>query len=155
ATAARAGLHTALQPESPTAAALADAVRMSAAVGERVLYPRSAIGRGELERLLRAAGVEGGALHGYDTAAEAGVDAATLEGVRRGDADVVTFSSPSSVRGLLDLLGPDRLVLGRLAVVCAGPVTARAAREAGLSVAAVSDEPGPRGVAAAIDGLRD
>jgi hydroxymethylbilane synthase len=150
AAAARAGFHTTLQSESATAATLADAIRLSTNAGDRVLYPRSAIGRGELERTLRAAGIEVVALDVYETVAEPDVDAVTLDRVRRGDADVVTFSSPSSVRGLLDQLGPDRIVLDRLAVVCAGPVTARAASEAGLSVAAVSDEPGPEGLAAAI-----
>jgi uroporphyrinogen-III synthase len=58
------------------------------------------------------------------------------------------------VRGLLDLLGLDRVVLDRLTVVCAGPVTARAASEAGLSIVAISEEPGPRGIAAAIGAAR-
>jgi hydroxymethylbilane synthase len=154
AAAVRAGLYTSVQPDSATAAALAKAVRGSATVGDRVLYPRSAIGRGELERTLRAAGLEVVALDVYETLAEQDIDIAALDRVRGGDVDVVTFSSPSSVRRLLDLLGPDRIVLDRLAIVCTGPVTAQAATEAGLSVAAVSDEPGPRGIAVAIGALQ-
>lgn len=154
AAAARAGLHTSVLPDSATAAALAKAVCSSATIGDRVLYPRSAIARGELERTLRAAGLEVVALDVYETLAEQDIDVAALDRVRGGDVDVVTFSSPSSVRGLLDLLGPDRIVLDRLAIVCTGPVTAEAASEAGLPVAAVSDEPGPRGIAVAIGGLQ-
>ena len=52
------------------------------------------------------------------------------------DADAVAFTSVSTVEGFIGALGPD----GRLPVVVTiGPVTAAAARDRGLEVAAVAD----------------
>jgi uroporphyrinogen III methyltransferase / synthase len=56
------------------------------------------------------------------------------------EADVWTFASESSVRGLLANL-PDAAALSQeKSVVCIGPVTAEAARAAGLVVSAVAED---------------
>ncbi len=47
------------------------------------------------------------------------------------DADAITFTSSSTVTGYLDLAGAERVPP---VVACIGPVTARAAMKAGLSV---------------------
>jgi uroporphyrinogen-III synthase len=54
---------------------------------------------------------------------------------------MITFASPSSVRHLVALLGSECARLNGIPVVCAGPVTARAARDAGLLVSVVSESP--------------
>ena len=54
---------------------------------------------------------------------------------------MITFASPSSVRHLVALLESEGIALKAIPVVCAGPVTAQAAREAGMLVAAVSESP--------------
>jgi uroporphyrinogen-III synthase len=50
--------------------------------------------------------------------------------------DAVTFTSASTVRGLVGMLGA---VKGNPRVVCIGPVTAREARAHGLTVHAVAN----------------
>jgi hydroxymethylbilane synthase len=138
---ADAGLNLTLVPESATADALARGLRRVMRAGARLLYPRSAMGRDVLPKELKAAGFDVQAIDVYRTLPEPNVDQRVLDRVRRGDVDVITFASPSSVRQLVALLGSECAGLKRMPVVCAGPVTAQAAREAGLSVTAVSESP--------------
>jgi uroporphyrinogen-III synthase len=58
------------------------------------------------------------------------VDLAVLEG----RIDAVTFTSPSTVRNFVTLVGPGaRELLARSVVACIGPVTAAAVTELGLA----------------------
>jgi uroporphyrinogen III methyltransferase/synthase len=86
----------------------------------------------------------------YRTLPEPNVDQRVLDRVRRGEVDVLTFASPSSVRHLVALLASESIALNTIPVVCAGPVTAQAAREAGLLVAAVSESPHTASISKAI-----
>lgn len=147
---ADAGLNLILIPERATADALATALRQVMLAGARVLYPRSAMGRDVLPNELRAAGFDVLAIDVYRTLPEPNVDQRVLDRVRRGEVDVMTFASPSSVRHLVTLLGSNGVELIGIPVVCAGPVTAQAARDAGLLVTAVSDSPDPAAMATAI-----
>ena len=73
--------------------------------GARVLYPRSATGRDVLPNELRAAGFDVLAIDVYRTLPEPNVDRRVLDRVRRGEVDLITFASPSSVRQLVALFG--------------------------------------------------
>jgi len=54
--------------------------------------------------------------------------------------DAVTFTSPSTVRHLVELLDADAgRVLGRTTLACIGPVTAEAIRARGLAVGPVAE----------------
>jgi uroporphyrinogen-III synthase len=57
------------------------------------------------------------------------------DALRAGEVDAVTFTSASTVRGFVGALDA---VAGAPKVVCIGPVTAREAREHGLTVHAVA-----------------
>ena len=48
--------------------------------------------------------------------------------------DVITFTSSSTVRNLLDILDGDKSALESALIACIGPVTAGTARELGLRV---------------------
>ena len=138
---AEARLNLTLVPEQATAEAVAARLRQVMGAGARVLYPRSAMGRDLLPNVLRAAGFHVLAIDVYRTLPEPNVDQRVLDRLRRGEVDVITFASPSSVRQLVALLESQRIAVGSVPVICAGPVTAQAAREAGLLVAAVSESP--------------
>ncbi|MBA2565021.1 MAG: uroporphyrinogen-III synthase [Gemmatimonadetes bacterium] len=99
------------------------------APGARVLLLRADIARAALRELLAA---RGAVVH--DVAAYRTVEARFREAP--GDVDAVTFTSPSTVRGFLRSAGA---VPARAAVICIGPVTARAAGQAGLRVDAVAE----------------
>ena len=147
---AEARLKLTLVPEQATADALANKLRQVMRTSARVLYPRSALGRDVLPNELRAAGFEVLAIDVYRTLPEPNVDQRVLDRVRRGEVDVITFASPSSVRHLVALLESEGIDLNTIPVVCAGPVTAQAAREAGLLVAGVSESPDLAAISKAI-----
>jgi uroporphyrinogen III methyltransferase/synthase len=66
-----------------------------------------------------------------------------LAAIRAGQIDIVTFTSSSTVRNLLAILGPDADVLKgepRPLIACIGPITAGTARENGLAVDVMAEE---------------
>lgn len=107
--------------------------------GVRVLLPRADIARDALQRGLWAAGASVDCVVAYRTApAEAPPD--LLARLRAGEVDVATFTSSSTVRALVQMLGGDLQLLAATVVACIGPVTARAAQSAGLRVDIVADQ---------------
>ena len=101
--------------------------------GRTVLLPRSDLGRDETTEALVAAGARVEDVIFYRTGT-ASPDRQALSVLDDG-IDVLTFFSPSAVRAFVALLGEDarRLAAGAT-VACIGPVTADAARAAGLTV---------------------
>jgi uroporphyrinogen-III synthase len=57
-----------------------------------------------------------------------------------GGVDLITFTSPSTVRNLTRVLGPNKLeqFLSTVKVACIGPVTVEATEELGINVDIVS-----------------
>jgi len=101
--------------------------------GVSVLLPSADIGRNELENGLTKLGAKVNRLAAYRNVTVAGVSdlakQAFLDGV-----DVVTFTSSSTVRNLVDMLDGDRQALEASFIACIGPVTSATARELGLRV---------------------
>ena len=98
--------------------------------GRRFLLPLAAGARDVLATSLRDRGGEVDQVEAYRTV----VDSSSAEGMRRtlesGRVDMITFTSASSVRGVLELGGmPDGV-----AIAAIGPVTANAARAEGMHV---------------------
>jgi uroporphyrinogen III methyltransferase/synthase len=117
-------------------AALKDAGPIS---GARVLLPQADIGREVMAAQLRQAGADVTEVVAYttvlnDTPAAGGPDLRRL--LREGHIDVVTFASPSAVRSFMNICGAGRAadLLKTTVVAVIGPVTADAAREAGIPV---------------------
>jgi hydroxymethylbilane synthase len=148
--ATRAGFTVTLTGSGSTAADLAREIATQARPGERVLYPRSHLGRDDLVTVLEGAGLEVLPVDAYRTVIEECVDPRLLDQVKRGEIDAITFSSPSSVHTLTTLVGDEPCMLGSVPAICSGPITAAAARDAGLNVAATSANPGPEAMAQAI-----
>ena len=109
------------------------------AARSRVLLPRVAAGREVLSQGLRDAGAQVEEVPIYRAVtppdAERRVRAILQEGL-----DVATFTSSSTVRNLVELLGGDPAPLRDVTVACIGPVTAETARELGLQVDVVATE---------------
>jgi uroporphyrinogen III methyltransferase/synthase len=108
--------------------------------GKNILLPRAEIARKALPEAIRAAGGVADEIAVYRTL-PAQPDAAALRALRQG-VDWLTFTSPSTVENFVELTrtsGLDALHLpGQPAVACIGPITERAAREAGFNVAVVA-----------------
>ncbi|GIK56252.1 MAG: uroporphyrinogen-III synthase [Chloroflexi bacterium] len=121
--------------------------------GQRILLPRARMGRPEIVNLLRERGalVDDFALYETVTAVPTPEALAELE---KG-ADILTFTSPSSVRNFLEILGtrPDRFrkpVRSALVAVI-GPSTAIEAQKYGLRVDIMPQEYTIEGLVTAVE----
>ncbi len=118
----------------------------------RLLLPRAEIAKDVLPDALRAAGATVDIVTAYRTLPPLPEGRARLRTlIEEGELDVITFTSSSSVRNLVDALGADALpLLSRLQLAAIGPVTAKTAEELGLEVAIAASEYTTRGLVAAL-----
>lgn len=114
--------------------------------GKRILWPRAAGARSVLSDTLRENGADVVERILYDTVALSVPDQ-TRSLVS--DADAITFTSPSAVRAFVACFGVD--VTPK--IVCIGPVTAAAARDAGLRLDAVASIFTLDGMVSALSGI--
>jgi uroporphyrinogen III methyltransferase/synthase len=108
--------------------------------GKRVLLPRTDAAGPTLASALRARGAIVDEIAAYRTVlAPAGSRARIQRVMTGGQVDTVTFTSASTVHGLVRLL-EDREALRRMTLACIGPVTAAAVVEEGYRPAVVAHE---------------
>lgn len=129
-----------LLPDEYRAEAVTETLAASGPLdGARVLLPRSDIGREVIAEQLRAAGAIVTDVIAYRTV----VDELQREGdpdiykmLLEGRIDVVTFTSASAVRNFVRIYGAEQVadLLKTTTVAVIGPVTAAAARQAGIDV---------------------
>ena len=105
----------------------------------RVLFPRSSIGKETLPDGLRALGVRVDEVVAYVSRTPNGSGAAAVKAYEAG-VDVTTFTSSSSVKNLMELLGGDPALINGSTVACIGPVTAETARGLGIEVDLMAEE---------------
>ena len=117
--------------------------------GVRILLPRSDLADDKLPTLLRDRGAGVDAVAAYCTTTQA-VTAAGLEALDEG-VDAITFTSPSTIRGLVEGVGVARARIIEQAVVASvGPVTSAAARALGVRVDVEARESSSRGLVEAL-----
>jgi uroporphyrinogen III methyltransferase/synthase len=109
----------------------------------RVLIPRAEVARELLPEELRASGAIVDVIPVYRTE----IPRESIDGWKQSlvdrQIDIVTFTSSSTVRNFIELVGGEaqaRLLVQSVAVACIGPITAQTAREAGLAVAIMPEE---------------
>jgi uroporphyrinogen III methyltransferase/synthase len=143
------GIRADLVPETFTTAGVLAALRAAGVAGRRVLLLRADIAPPELAEGLRAAGALVTSVAAYRTrgGAQGGDELARLlaDGV-----DIVTFTSSSTVTRLMAALNGDPACLNGALVAAIGPVTAAAARAAGLRVDVEAQEHTIDGLVAAL-----
>jgi uroporphyrinogen III methyltransferase / synthase len=129
------GIRVDLTPDEYRSEAVVDAMKAQGGVrGSRVLLPRADIAREILGDELRQAGAEVVEVAAYRTVLAAG-DREDDHDVYRmlldGQIDAVTFTSASTVRNFVEILGHDQAVdlLKNTVVASIGPVTAEAAQQ--------------------------
>lgn len=127
-----------LIPEQFVAESVLEALLERDVSGKRILLPRAEVARDTLPEGLRAAGAHVDVVPVYQTLLPENLDAGTVEQVLAGELDVITFTSPSTVRNLLEIL--EHQYPPGVRTACIGPVTARAAEDAGLKVDIIASE---------------
>ena len=135
------GLCADLIPEDHRAEGVLAALAEEPLAAKRVLIPRAAVAREVLPETLRARGAEVDVVPAYRTVLpEPEQTAEGLDAVRRGEVDVLTFTSASTVDHFAELVGADLAasVAGRT-IVAIGPVTAAACARHGLPVHVVPE----------------
>ncbi len=130
------GVVADLVPPAFVSEELARELLLRTSAGDRVLLYRAREARDALPRMLEEAGVRVTIVPAYEAVVPR--DDEFAQKVAR--ADVLTFTSASTVRGFAELLGgvsPHDAAAGKC-VACIGPVTAAAATAAGLQVNVVA-----------------
>ena len=139
------GVLADIVPQRFVAESLVEALAPVEVAERPVLVARAAEARDVLPNALAERGAKVDVVALYDTVREE-PDAAAIEAAR--NADYVTFTSSSTVRNLLDVVG-DGFPRGAR-VVSIGPVTSATAREAGLEVAVEAERHDPDGLVEAL-----
>ncbi|HEY2553740.1 MAG TPA: uroporphyrinogen-III synthase, partial [Candidatus Cybelea sp.] len=131
------GIVADLVPPAFVSEEIAVALAARALPEDRVLLYRAQDARDVLPRMLEEAGLRVDVVAAYRTVIPEDRD--FVQKVAR--ADVLTFTSASTVRGFVELLGesaaPAQAAAGKC-VACIGPITANAAAQAGLKVDVVA-----------------
>ena len=117
-------------------------------VGERILVMRADIGELTLGEILTRRGAQVDEVVAYRTVTQPPPVIAVME-LKRG-VDALTFTSPSTVRGFLEL-GPGwRDLTGGAMIATIGPLTSAAVRKMGLKVQVEADEHTMEGLVSAL-----
>ncbi|MGA8857867.1 MAG: uroporphyrinogen-III synthase, partial [Candidatus Bathyarchaeia archaeon] len=118
----------------------------------RILLPRADIASKVLPALLRENGAIVTEVAAYRTVVPQELTFERVKGLFADGIDLVTFTSPSTVRNLVQVVGKNELVefLSKVKLACIGPVTVEAVRELGLDVKIISREHTVNGLVEAI-----
>ncbi len=148
-----AGLAVEFQPSVYRAEGLINEAGEGAWDGRRVLFPRAAEGRDVIPDEMRRVGAELDLVTVYRTVPSQVGREKLRSLLAAGTLDAVTFTSGSTVNSFVSLLDPAQIesIAGRVVVACIGPVTADAARAAGLPVDALAREATMPGLADALE----
>ena len=117
------GIHADLVPQEFRAEAVADALRAILPVRARVLLPRAQEARDFLPESLRSYGAAVDVVPAYETVPELDGGEEIAKRLTNGEIDLVTFTSSSTVKNLVKLLG-NISPLQHTKIACIGPVTA-------------------------------
>ena len=146
---AAAGIRVDLIPPEFRGAALPGAMAPLLSPGDRVLMPRGDLADPALAERLAALGASVDDVVAYRTLTGGPDDAAVIAALEAGSIDYVTFTSSSTVAGLLQVVGGPARLAG-VTVACIGPETARTAEANGLVVHLIAKEATIPGLVAAL-----
>lgn len=133
------GIIADLVPEKFVAESVIEVMTGKVQSGDKILIPRAKEAREVLPEKLREMGAIVDVITAYETV-KAKVDPEPLkQALSAGDIDIVTFTSSSTVKNLLEIIG-DAKLLKKVKLAAIGPVTADTIRSFGLEPAVVADE---------------
>lgn len=133
------GIEADLIPAAFRAEGVIEALQPILPPRARILVPRAQEARDVLPDRLRAHGATVDVAAAYETVPETEGGAALAERLARGEIDMVTFTSSSTVKNLVRMLG-NITPLQQVQIACIGPVTADTARSFALEPDVVAEE---------------
>lgn len=100
------------------------------------LFPRAEIGRDILPIELTKIGAKVDLVTAYKTSIPTNAKVDLLNIFRKEKIDLITFTSPSTINNLAELIAPENLsdLLKETAIACIGPITAKAVKDFGLKI---------------------
>jgi uroporphyrinogen III methyltransferase/synthase len=130
------GIFCELMPEEFVAEAVIEALKDEEIRGKKILLPRADIARKVLPETLRSMGAEVDEVNAYKTVPGSGDTEQLIKMLEDERIHVITFTSSSTVRNFIKIIGSDNIprLLGGVVTACIGPITADSARELGLNV---------------------
>ena len=127
------GIAADFVPPTYTTESISEGFRRSVIRGARVLMPRADIAPATLSDALLRLGVELDEVVAYRTRVPRNAAARAVE-LLGGGLDAAVFTSSSTVRNLVELIGGRLEMLSGVRVISIGPVTSGTARELGVAV---------------------
>jgi uroporphyrinogen III methyltransferase / synthase len=139
---AKLGLMVDLVPEEYRAEGILAGLESRLEPGEHILLPRAQGARAILPESLREWGCKVDEVIIYRAAPASHLNSSRLEEIRRGEVDLITFTSSSTVANFVNLIGAENIKAfdARVKVACIGPITAATAQEHGFSVDIVPEK---------------
>jgi len=132
------GLRLSVTPDEYKAEGVLDALSSRDLSGKRVFFPRAEVAREVLPEKLAERGAEVVVAVAYRTVAPRVDPAYVRELFKDGGVSAVTFTSSSTVRNFVEMVGEGaKGYLKGVCVACIGPVTAQTCREMGIDVTVV------------------
>jgi len=148
------GIRADVVPDEYRGEAVAQAILAASSnlQGTKILLPRAEVARDVLPEMLRSAGATVEVVPAYRTEPASADDFAHIrQRLEEGTLEIVTFTSSSTVKQLVDGLGANaQTLLSRVAVAAIGPITADTARELGLAVTVTASAYTAPGLVAAL-----
>lgn len=136
----KAGLKIDLVPENYQAEGVLESFQRLGVKGKKILFPRAEEGRELLPQGLKNLGAQVTLLPVYRTVKPAGKEGDLTKLLSKG-VDVITFTSGSTVRNFLEVLGTENLpMLSHVKIACISEVTAKVAREHGINTDFIPSE---------------
>jgi uroporphyrinogen III methyltransferase/synthase len=130
----RLGLRADMVPDEYISEGVVKAFRNIDLKGRNILLPRAAVARDVIPEGLRKLGAKVDVAIVYRTV-NSGRPKSELDGmIGDGKVDMVTFTSPSTVSNFFEIMGKNYQLPSTVRIACIGPVTAKAAKKAGLRV---------------------
>ncbi|MFZ5943492.1 MAG: uroporphyrinogen-III C-methyltransferase [Bacillota bacterium] len=129
-------------PEVFRAEAIVEGLENILQPGNCVLLPRADLARPVLLDSLQGMGINVDEVIAYRTVLGSGSSTELLEKMQNKEINIITFTSSSTVKNFLSLLGDNYRpeLLKGVAIACIGPITADTAAELGIKVDIVAQE---------------
>ncbi len=130
------GLIVDVVPEEYMAEGIIAELGMQIKEGDRVLLPRARDAREILPKALQELGALVDEVLLYEAIAAAHVNPSIMLEIRNGQVDYISFTSSSTVRNFVKIVGKEHIedINRQVKIACIGPITANTARENGFTV---------------------